>query len=191
MFEYIGKKIQTSLSTLDYVSLAGGYTELVDAPDGEERIKLPMCRKYVDGKADGYVNMSPDGSESCIMFVDGTEMSLELHTSRYDILIFRPRVVVWYDERKLGFTGELDTGARVMQDIMSKVKLASFPFFSKVSARFELLTVDSGRIWSAYNFKPDDALFMAPYRTFAVTFRLKVWQTNCVESTIELNEICC
>ena len=191
MFEYIGKKIQTSLALLEYVSLAGGYTELIDAPNGGERLKRPMSRKYVDGKPDGYVDMSPDGSESCIMFVDGTDMSLEQHTNHYDVLLFRPRIVVWYDERKLDFTGELDTGARVTQDIISSVKSTLFPFFSRVHARFELLTVDPARIWQGYNFKPDDALFMAPYRTFAITFRLKVWQMNCVESTIELNEICC
>lgn len=193
MIEYIGKKIQEALSGIEYISLAGGYAEMIEAPNKEgERARRPMCRKYTNGVATDYVELTPDGSESCITFVDSqNDVSVETHTSRYDILIIRPRVVAWYDERKLIFEGEADTGTRIFQDVQSAIKAINFSFFAKSTIRFESVAVDPARIWGAYNFKPDDALFMAPYRTIAFTFRMKVWLTACKESKIELDTSCC
>ena len=193
MIEYIGKKIQPALSSIEYVSLAGGYVEMIEAPNKEgERTRRPMCRKYVDGVPVDYVEVTPDGSDSCIMFVDmPTEPSVDLHTTRYDVLIIRPRIVIWYDEQKVIFEGEVDTGTRIFQDVQSALKEVDFSFFGKSTIRFESITVDPARIWNGYNFKPDDALFMAPYRTVAFTFRMKAWSMNCKESKIELDKSCC
>ena len=198
MLESIGNTIAAALSNLPFVSRSGGLTELVDVQNGENRQRIPGAKGYREtdgaftGKPEDIASMAPDGSETCIAFVDvPSDIQVDETHRIYSILNVRFRVVVWFDERKIDFEGENDKPGRLTQEIINAVKGLNFTVFKKHRTTFESISVDAGRIWSAYNFKPDDALFMAPYRTFAVTFRMKAWYfPACDVPTIETKDVC-
>lgn len=196
MFEQIGYSIQKALKDLSFVSFAGGYAELLDTTGDEERVKYPASKEFKNGVWSGdYESLLPDGEERCIVFTDSqTDITVSSSNARYSVLIIRFRVVVWFDERKIEFEDSDQYGdkmARVMQEIINTVPGVKFPDFMKSRTVFESINADPLRIWAAYAPKPDDALFMAPYRTFAVTFRTTAWLANgCKLPTIENVNAC-
>ena len=76
MLESIGNTIAAALSNLSFVSRAGGITELIDVQNGENRQRIPGAKGYREsdavftGKPEDIASMAPDGSETCIAFVD-------------------------------------------------------------------------------------------------------------------------
>ena len=76
MIESIGNTIAAALSDMSYVSRAGGLTELIDVQNGENRQRIPGAKGYREtdgvftGKPEDIASMAPDGSETCIAFVD-------------------------------------------------------------------------------------------------------------------------
>ena len=67
--------------------------------------------------------MAPDGSETCIAFVDvPSDIQVDETHRTYNILNVRFRVVVWFDERKIDFEGENDKPGRLVQEIINTVK---------------------------------------------------------------------
>ena len=76
MLESIGNTIAAALSNLSFVSRAGGITELIDVQNGEKRQRIPGAKVYREtdgvftGKPEDTASTAPDGSETCIAFVD-------------------------------------------------------------------------------------------------------------------------
>lgn len=199
MFEYVGNKIRASLATVPLLTRAGGLAETIDTVDGNERRKYPGCKGYRDkdgvytGKSEDIMNVSPDGSFPGIAFTDfPTDIQVEQNTSRYQFISVRFRVVVWYNEETVVHDGEADKSGALMQAVIAAVRTTEMPFFKKPKINFEAISADAGRIWSTYNFKPDDALFLPPYRTFAIIFRMRAYlMKNCPLPEIEVDESCC
>jgi len=190
MFESIGEAVKTGLS-LEWIERLGGFVELVSVKNGEERALFPGCKEYSGTTWNGgYLNMSP-GPETSLAFVDSqNDITVERTTGMYRILLIRFRVVVWYDENAIEYEG--DKTGRMVQDVIDKVKAVEFVGLKSVRTIFEGLSVDPNRIWGQYNYKPDDALFMAPYRTFAVSFRMRAYQmTKICGEALQTNEVCC
>ena len=193
MIEYIGLQVKEKLSSLDWITHPGGYAFLVNDVDGSERVAYPATKEIKNGVWTGkYDSMLPDSEKTCLAFVDSqNDITVELERSRYRVLVIPFRVVVWLDETKLEVQGNLPTIDTVFNAIKSAVCDADFPEFQNCRTTFQSITFDPARIWAGYTLRPDDALFLAPYRTFAITFRLRAYEMTCATSQIESNEICC
>jgi hypothetical protein len=190
MIEFIGERIKTALESLPWITRPAGLVETVDTVDGEERRRYPWY-KHLEGEG----NMSPDAQTACLAFVDTqSEITFERTTARYRIAVARPRVVVWYDENQIEFDGDTFTlGGAMLAELTRAVEAATFAPLQNARVTVESIQTDPARIWSAYNFRADDALFMSPYRTFAVTFRLRAYEMKkapCSSGTLEVVEQC-
>lgn len=187
MFDQLGQKIRAVLEPLEYISLRGGLVELINQSDGEQRSITPQCKTFVNDVWNGdWQNLSPDHSETCIVFTEIQDYQVNESTSRYDRFTVKFRVIVWYNESKIYYEGYV--GEKIQRDITRKIK--GLNIYKKPQISLESITADPSRIWSAYSFRPDDALFMAPYRTFALTFNLKAYEmVKCVDET-QIEEVC-
>mgnify|MGYP000113668882 FL=1 len=199
MFEYIGNKLRASLAASPMITRPGGLAEVIDTVNGNERTKYPGCKGYRDkdgvytGKTSDIMNLSPDASAAGIAFTDfPSDITVEQNTGRYQLITVRFRVVVWYNEDAMDYQGEVDKGGRLMQEVIDRVNAAEMPFFKKSKINLEAISADASRIWSVYSFKPDDALFLPPYRTFAIIFRMRAYlMKGCELPEIEVDQSCC
>jgi hypothetical protein len=187
MFDRLGQEIITLLEPLEYITLRGGLVELVNQTDGENRSVTPQSKIYVDGVWNGdYQNLSPDHSETCIVFSEFQDYQVEERTARYDRFNLRFRLIVWFNEAKIDYEGY--AGEKISKDLIKKVRTLNLYKTPKIN--LESMTADPARIWSAYSFKPDDALFMAPYRTFALTFILKAYEMTKCDDVTQIDTVC-
>ena len=187
MFDRLGQEIISVLGPLEYITLRGGLVELINQTDGEARSITPQSKVYVDGVWNGeYQNLSPDHSETCIVFSEFVEYTVNERTNMYERFTLRFRLIVWFNEAKIDYDGY--AGEKISKDLIKKVR--GLNMYKKPQINFESITADPARIWSAYSFRPDDALFMAPYRTFALTFSLRAYEmVKCVDETA-INTVC-
>ena len=187
MFDRLGQQIITLLEPLEYITLRGGLVELINQTDGDARSVTPQSKVYVDGVWNGeYQNLSPDHSETCIVFSEFQEYTVNERVNLYERFTLRFRLIVWFNEAKIDYDGY--AGEKISKDLIKKVR--GLNMYKKPQINFESITADPARIWSAYSFRPDDALFMAPYRTFALTFSLRAYEmVKCVDETA-INTVC-
>ena len=187
MFERLGQEIISVLEPLEYITLRGGMVELVNQTDGESRSITPQAKLYADRVWTGeYQNLSPDHSETCIVFSEFQDYTVDERTSRYERFTLKFRVIVWLNEAKFDYDGYV--GEKISKDLIKKIRTLNLYKTPKVS--LESMTADPARIWSAYSFRPDDALFMAPYRTFALTFNFKAFEMTKCEDTTTIDTVC-
>lgn len=197
MYEYIGEHIRAQvLAPLTWVSRPAGLVEILEVKNGEKNTKFPGAKPYygVNCEPGDYLNMSPDGKETCIAFVDSSgEIRVDQHTTHFDRISAFFRVVVWYDEKKIRYDGALDISARMTQEIVNLAKSANLnnAGIGGCKVIYESLTTDPAKIWGVYGFKPDDQLFMLPYRTFAVSFRMTAFLSGaCQDYSIQVQSVC-
>lgn len=178
MFDYIGEKIRADvLANLTWISRSAGFTTPVRVEDNGRVRLFPGARPYAGVACeDGdYINMGPDAGQVGIAFVD-SESSLQVSrkTSKYSEIEALFRVVVWYDERKITVPGS-SAMIGLQSAIIAGVRALSFNtdglYLTKTY--FQRFDHNAGRIWSRYGIVDNDAgLFIAPYQTFAVNFRM-------------------
>ena len=187
MFDRLGQEIISVLEPLEYITLRGGMVELINQTDGEQRSVTPQSKVYADGVWTGeYQNLSPDHSETCIVFSEFVDYTVTERTNLYERFTLRFRLIVWFNEAKIDYDGY--AGEKISKDLIRKVR--GLNLYKKPQIHFESITADPARIWSAYSFKPDDALFMAPYRTFALTFTLRAFEMIKCEDTTTIETVC-
>ncbi len=191
MIESIADQIKAGVfDNLDWITRSGGLTELVEDTSGETPVRRPWARILEDGVR-SYVDVTPDGNDACIAFVDfPSDMTVETERSKYRIVVLRPRIVVWCNEDKIEYSGDLEKQGGMVTAINNLVRGLSINALSTSRIVLESMSVDAGRIWSGYNFRADDALFVAPYRTFALTFRLRGYQMFCADPALTAIECC-
>lgn len=175
MTDYIGEKIRDLvLSELPWISRAAGYTEPVPNADGGY---FPGARPFPGQPYHGvsdYVNMAPQETETAISFVDwdGDLRRVYQNAKLYDFETFF-RVVVWFDERKISvdagnvmfaMQGAIAAGIRAIS-LNTDGLLRTKTFFDSA-------TFDAAKVWDRYKMPEKQGLFMLPYRTFALRFRL-------------------
>ena len=120
-------------------------------------------------------------AETCIVFSEFQEYTVNERVNLYERFTLRFRLIVWFNEAKIDYDGY--AGEKISKDLIKKVR--GLNMYKKPQINFESITADPARIWSAYSFRPDDALFMAPYRTFALTFSLRAYEmVKCVDETV-------
>ena len=180
MLEHIGEQVRQEITKLNFVAMAGGYTEPILRDDnGVERI-YPAARPWPNapcGSDEQYVNMAPHDGAGCIAFVDSLEgVEIVGGTAKYTDVQTIFRVVVWYDEAQLLFGDQIKTGLAIANEVIKAVRRVDFITPGIVSARatFYASTNNPDAIWGRYGMGLDDrALFMAPYRTLAVLFKFQ------------------
>lgn len=178
MFEYIGEQIRANvLVNLTWVSRSAGYVEPIRVQDGDKVRLMPGAKPYAGAVCESgdYINMAPDAGQTCIVFVDSDEdVFVTRKTSRYSEIDARFRVVVWYDERKISISaGEILVG--MQSAIIAGVRAVSFNTEGLMLTKtfFQNFQHDPERVWSRYGLHTHKkGLFVAPYKTFAVTFRM-------------------
>lgn len=176
MTEYIAEKIRdTVLSGLPWISRSAGLTEPVQNADGGT---YPGARTY-DGQAchgvGDYINMAPQETETAIAFVDwdGDVRRVYSNARLYDFETYF-RVVVWFDEQKV----TIDAGNLMFAlqgAIVTGIRASSLNTDGLLRTRviFDALQLDPVQVWSRYRIGQEkQGLFLVPYRTFAVRFRL-------------------
>lgn len=195
MTDYIGEKIRDLvLSELPWISRAAGYTEPVRNADGGY---FPGARPFAgqpDHGVSDYVNMAPQETETAIAFVDwdGDLRRVYQNGKVYDFETFF-RVVIWFDERKISvdsgnvmfaMQGAITAGIRAT-DLNTEGLLRTKTFFDST-------TFDAEKVWSRYKMPEKQGLFMLPYRTFALRFRLIGRMVpQCFTGQITTNETAC
>lgn len=180
MLEHIGEQVRQELSKLNFVSIAAGYTEpIVRDDNGVQRI-YPAARPWPNAPCEAgetYVNMSPHDGAGCIAFVDSLEgVEIVGGTAKYTDVQAVFRVVVWYDEGNILFGYPSRLPLAIANEITKAVRRVDFITPGIVSARatFYASSNNPDTIWSRYGMGVDDrALFMAPYRTLAVSFKFQ------------------
>ena len=177
MFDYIGEKIRAGvLANLPWISRAAGYTEPAAGVDSGSvyPAAMPYDGQPCDDAAD-LVNMAPQQGDTALAFVDSdydVRVVSEGGRRRQEIETFF-RVVVWYDTRKITIdAGHLATGLQMA--ITAGVQAIDFNTdgLQGVRVNFYSYTDTPERIWARYRMADDRGLFMLPYRTFALTYRL-------------------
>lgn len=195
MFEHIGAQTRRSVfENLPWVSRFAGLAEPVPGADG--RI-YPGARPFAGQPCDAgdYVNMSPSEAETCIAFVDSdSDVRKTRTTSRYyDFELFF-RVVLWYDERKIPIDPENLLFA-LHSAISAGVMATRFDTAGilRTKAFYDSMQVDPLKVWDRYKIdQQKQALFVLPYRSFAVRFRLiGVVTPACYTQTITANPDAC
>jgi hypothetical protein len=176
MLDYIGERIRESvLVNLPWVSRSSGLVDAVRNADGGN---YPGAKPYFGAPCNDvgdYVNMAPQDGESCIVFIDADSdtKKTKVHAKTYDFETFF-RVVVWIDERKINVDlGNMMWG--MQSAIMSGVQAVSFNTYGLTRSRvfFDSIQHDPKKIWDRYQIEQEkQGLFLLPYRTFAVRFRL-------------------
>jgi len=180
MLEHIGEQVRQEIAKLNFVSIAGGYTEpIVRDDNGIQRI-YPAARPWPNAPCEAgesYVNLSPHDGAGCIAFVDSLDgVEIVGGTAKYSDAQAIFRVVVWYDEAQLLFADQSRTALAITNEVIKAVRRVDFLTPGIVSARatFYNSTQNPETIWSRYGMGLDDrALFMAPYRTLAVSFKFQ------------------
>jgi hypothetical protein len=185
MFDHIGQVVADALKNLDFADTVAGFCEPVTRDDNGVQRTFPAARKTGNEySALEYLNMSPHDGISCLIFTDSEDalnvVSLPTERRRMEV---RFRVVVWYDERLV----KTDTGGDVAPAIIKAVSGllydADFSANYWLSPKLNLYQIEltPDRIWSRYRMGADDrALFVLPYRTIAITYRLSgYWAENC------------
>lgn len=175
MFDFIAEKTRSNvLASLPWVSRCAGLVEPTLATDGGY---YPGARPYAGQPCDAgdYLNMSPQETETCIAFVDTDgEVRKQRGTSRFVGFETHFRVVLWYDERKIS----VDAGnfAFGMQSaIIAGVQATNYNGLGLhlTKAFFDGAQFDPKAIWGRYAINQEkQGLFMLPYRTMAISFRL-------------------
>ena len=177
MFDYIGEKIRTNvLSTLPWVSRSAGYTEPAKAADSNKF--YPGAMPY-DGQpcTDGgdYLNMAPQEGDTALVFVDSdSDVRVIRRNTRFSEIEALFRVVVWYDTRKVTVPGD-SANIGLQMALNAGIGAVDFNAEGLQGARvfYYTFSSDAKRIWSRYGMGVDsDTLFMLPYRTFAITYKL-------------------
>ena len=178
MLEHIGARVRKKLEALPFVKIAGGYTEPIVRDDNGTARTFAACRPWPGAPCEAtsdYVNLSPHEGAGCIAFVDGLEeVRVVRSTSRYDEIETVFRVVVWYDQRQVLAGDNSDTARAMANEIIKAVQGTDFETagLPHSRARFLSSTGAVNNIWSRYGMGIDDrALFVYPYRTFAVSFK--------------------
>lgn len=176
MTEYIAERIRASvLSGLPWISRSAGLTEPARSADGGN---YPGARRYAGDHCHGvgdYINMAPDVAETAIAFVDwdGDIRRVYSNSRLYDFDTYF-RVVVWFDERKV----TVDAGNLMfaLQGAITAGILATninTEGLIRTKAFFDSIQLDPVKVWSRYQIQQDkQGLFMLPYRTFAMRYRL-------------------
>lgn len=175
MFDYIGEKIRAGvLSQNPWISRSAGLTEPVQNADGG---LYPGARPYAGAPCEDtgdYVNMAPSETETCIAFVDQEGELKKVYTNSrlYDFEAFF-RVVVWFDERKVTVDGP-SLMLSMQSAITAGVNATSFNTTGLLRTKtfFESAQFDPKSIWGRYAAPDKQGLFLLPYRTFAIRFRL-------------------
>jgi len=190
MFEYIGEKARAALADLEWVSRLAGQTEVLHTTDGGERRAFPGAKpRYgIPCEPGDYLNMGPDGRERCIVFVDFPgEVSVKQRTSHFDRIEVPFRVVAWFNEKALEYSGSADRMGGMVASIVSALKGADFATtgFSGCKTAYTGLSTMPEKIWGAYGIGPETGHFALPYRTFAVYFTLKAHVFKCADYAIE------
>lgn len=176
MTDYIGEKIRDSvLSGLPWISRSAGLTEPVQNADGGT---YPGARRYTGdpcAAVGDYVNMAPQETETALAFVDwdGDIRRVYSNAKLYDFET--PfRVVVWFDERKV----TVDAGNLMFAlqgAITAGIRATNLNTNGLLRTRviFDSVQLDPIQIWSRYRMGQErQGLFLLPYRTFALRFRL-------------------
>lgn len=176
MLDYIGEKVRDSvLSGLPWVSRSAGLVDVVRSADGGN---YPGARPYVGGPLEDvgdYVNMAPQEGETCIAFVDSDADTRRVlsHAKFFDFETFF-RVVVWLDERRVSVDiGNMMWG--LQSGITAGVLAVSFNTDGMLRTKcfFDAIQHDQAEIWRRYQMGQEkQGLFLLPYRTFAIRFRL-------------------
>lgn len=198
MFEFIGEQIRTQVfDSFAWITRAGGLTEMLEVSDNGTAVRFPASKPVAGQPCEqgDYINLSPHGREVCIAFVDAPgDINTTERNGMWTRVDIPFRVVVWYNEDKIDYTGNLDKAARMTQDIITAVKAATFSGAGVYKAKgvYTGLSTNPERIWGKYGFKSSDGLFMLPYRTFAINFSMKAFVTNCaeVDSLSKSREVC-
>lgn len=197
MLEYIAEQIRAqALASLTWISRPAGLVEMLQVKNGDTFTKFPAAKRYygVTCEPGDYLNMSPDGNEICIAFVDSAgDVRIDQRTSHFERISAFFRVVVWYDERKIRFDGQFDKSGKMALEITEVVRTAELNTAGLTGCKigFENLTTDPAKIWGSYGFKPDDQLFMLPYRTFAVSFRMRGFLFGkCEDFSVQVQTVC-
>ena len=197
MFDYIGEKIRTeAFSRLTWISRAGGFTEMVEVNDGGTLKRFPGAKPQYQMPCEpgDYLNMSPDGSEICIAFTDSAgKIQVDERHRIFDKVSAFFRVVVWYDENRIAYGGATDKAHQMAKEIIAAVRGVNMNNTGLQGCRvsFDSVDFDPAKVWAGYGFKADDALFMRPYRTFAVSFRLRaLLATGCADASIQVQGVC-
>jgi hypothetical protein len=196
MFEYIGEKIRAALEGFEWVSRLAGQTEVLHTTDGGERKTFPGAkpRYAVTCEPGDYLNMAPDQRERCIVFVDFPgELVVKQRTFQFERVEIPFRVVVWYNDLAVGYSGNADKMGGMVAAIAAAVKGADYNTtgFSGCKASYTGLSTVPGKIWGQYGIGPEAGHFTLPYRTFAVYFTLKAHVSKCADYTIEPIESVC
>jgi len=197
MLEYIAEQIRAqAFASLSWISRPAGLVEMLQVRNGNNFTKFPAAKPYygVVCEPGDYLNMSPDGKEACIAFVDSAgDLKIEQRTSHFERFSAYFRVVVWYDEKRITVGGVMSKTAAMAFEIQNEVKQVNFdaPKLSGCKVLSEGITENPANIWGSYGFKPDDQLFMLPYRTFAVSFRLRGFLFGkCEDFSVQAQEVC-
>ena len=178
MLEYIAERVRKRIAELSFVQIAGGLAEPVVRDDSGNARRFPVVRPWPGAEVEpgDMLNMAPNEGTGCLAFVDATD---DVRTVR-DLVRWIDveglfRVVVWYDERQVIHGDGSDTARALANEIVKAVHKADFSGEGVTGrARFMSSTNDPGVVWSRYGMGVDDrALFMHPYRTFAVTFKFQ------------------
>lgn len=176
MTDYIGEKIRDMvLSGLPWISRSAGLTEPVQNADGGT---YPGSRRYTGDPCTAvgdYINMAPQDTETAIAFVDwdGDIRRVYSNAKLYDFET--PfRVVVWFDERKVtvdagnlmfALQGAITAGIRAVN--------LNTNGLLRTKVIFDSIQLDPLQVWSRYRIAQErQGLFLLPYRTFALRFRL-------------------
>ena len=158
MLEYIGEQIRTQVfARLTWISRAGGYTELLEANDGGTQKRFPGTKPQyqVPCEPGDYLNMGPDGKETCIAFVDSPGLiQVDERRSKYERVSVPFRVVVWYDDRKVRYDGPADKAGQMAKEIIAYARAATLSTtgVSGCKVSYDSIDFDPARIWGAYGF---------------------------------------
>ncbi len=184
------------LSTLPWVSRSAGFTEPTKAAESDRLYpgSMPYSGQPCDDAGD-YLNMAPQEGDTAIAFVDTeSEVRTVRSNSRFSEIEALFRVVVWYDSRKVSVDG--DSVSMGLQMAMNAgISAINFNTMGLSGARvfFYTYTPDPKKIWSRYGMGSDkDGLFMLPYRTFAVAYRLTArYRAECFTGEITADADAC
>lgn len=193
MIEFAAERIRSGvLSSLSWATRTAGLTEMLQV--GANKFPGAKPQFGTDCEPGDYLNMSPDGREAAIAFVDSPgDVKVDRHTSNFDQVSATLRVVVWYDESKMRYEGPLDKSTRMAHEVVKLARVCDLSGGAVYGSRlrFEALITDPGAIWGAYGFKADDMLFMLPYRTFAVVFKLRAFvSVGCNDYSVQVQDVC-
>ena len=198
MLEHIGEQIRASvLAGLSWASRSAGYTEPVQAVDGETRRLFPGSKPIgvVNCEAGQYINLGPDNGQTGIVFVDSiSSMVVKKGRAKYSEIEVPFRVVVWYDERKISVPSG-NVMLNIQSDIVLGIKSVTLDTDGLVLTKvvFSGFEHDPAKVWGRYGIAINDVgMFIAPYSTFAINFKMiGRLIPSCFTQTITVNESAC